>query len=95
MSGNSPALPPPEANAPAVLFLLSDRSRDVTGQIVRIHGNHLSLMCHPANRAPVLERDGWTLDLVADAFDDRLGALQLPANVATYEVSSVETGFGT
>lgn len=92
--GSIPGLPPAEANAPAVLFLLSDRSRDVTGQILRIHGSRLSLMCHPANRAPVLERTSWTMDTVAEAFNDTLGALQLPTNVATYDVANVETGFG-
>ena len=89
MSNFNPRLPPPEANAPAVLFLLSDLSKDVTGQIVRINGRSLSLMSHPANRAPVLERDVWTLESVAEAFDQVLRANQLPTNVATYEIAAV------
>jgi NAD(P)-dependent dehydrogenase (short-subunit alcohol dehydrogenase family) len=89
MSDFNPNLPPPEANAPAVLYLLSDLSKQVTGQILRINGRQLSLMCHPAIRAPALERDVWTLESVAAAFEDKLAALQLPTNVATYEITAV------
>lgn len=88
MSGMA-SLPPPEANVPPVMFLLSDRSADLTGQVVRIIGNKLSIMAHPANRAPVLESDSWSLDSVAEAFDTKLRALALPTNVATYEISAV------
>jgi NAD(P)-dependent dehydrogenase (short-subunit alcohol dehydrogenase family) len=91
MSNFNPDLPPHEANAPPVLYLLSDRSKDVTGQVVRIVGNKLSLMGHPANRAPILEREVWTLDTVAEAFDQTLGTLQVPTNVATYDIVSVRT----
>jgi hypothetical protein len=89
MAKDLPHLPPPEANVGPVLYLLSDRSRHISGQVVRIAGRKLSLMCHPANRAPVLERDDWSLDAVAEAFDAVLTAQQLPLNVATYEVSHV------
>jgi len=91
MSSFSPALPPPEANVPPVLYLLSDASKGVNGQVVRIVGAKLSLMCHPANRAPVLEREVWDLASVAEAFATTLAANQLPTNVATYEVVSVRT----
>jgi NAD(P)-dependent dehydrogenase (short-subunit alcohol dehydrogenase family) len=89
MSGHAPHLPPPDVNSPPVLFLLSDRSQNITGQVVRIIGNKLSLMCHPANRAPVLERDVWTLETVADAFDQTLAAKQLQTGMATYDIVSV------
>jgi NAD(P)-dependent dehydrogenase (short-subunit alcohol dehydrogenase family) len=78
-------LPPPEANVPVVLFLLSARANGVTGQVVRIDGGKLSLMSHPAIRLPVLERHSWTLESVAAAFDAVLGTRQLPTGVATYE----------
>lgn len=94
MSNFNDKLPPPEANAPAVLFLLSDHARDVTGQVIRIHGRLLSIMAHPANRAPIVENESWSLDKVAAAFRDTLGALQLPTDVATYEIVNVQTGFG-
>jgi NAD(P)-dependent dehydrogenase (short-subunit alcohol dehydrogenase family) len=91
MSNFSPALPPPEANTPPVMYLLSDLSQRVTGQVVRIIGDKLSLMSHPANRAPVLQNDHWTLDNVAAAFDAVLAQRMLPTNVATYEIASVST----
>jgi NAD(P)-dependent dehydrogenase (short-subunit alcohol dehydrogenase family) len=89
MAKDLPHLPPPEANVGPVLYLLSNRSKHINGQIIRIAGSKLSLMCHPANRAPVLERDGWPLDAVAEAFETTLSAQQLPFNVVTYEVSLV------
>jgi NAD(P)-dependent dehydrogenase (short-subunit alcohol dehydrogenase family) len=90
-AGHSNGLPAPEVNAPVVLFLLSDRSRNVTGQVVRIVGTKLSLMAHPANRAPVLEREAWSLDSVAEAFETVLAANLLPTDVATYEIARVST----
>jgi NAD(P)-dependent dehydrogenase (short-subunit alcohol dehydrogenase family) len=91
MAKDLPHLPPPEANVGPVLYLLSERSRHISGQIVRIAGKKLSLMCHPANRAPVLEREEWSLDAIAEAFTTTLTAQQLPLNVVTYEVSRVLT----
>jgi NAD(P)-dependent dehydrogenase (short-subunit alcohol dehydrogenase family) len=93
MSNFAPHLPPPEANSPPVMYLLSDRSEGVTGQVLRIIGDKLSLMCHPANRAPVLQNPAWTLDSVAEAFEATFAPLQLPTNVATYEIGAVTTEF--
>lgn len=89
MAAHLPHLPPPEVNIPPLLYLLSDRSKSINGQIIRIAGKALSIMAHPANRAPVLERDAWTLETVADAFDRTLAANQLPLGVATYEISRI------
>lgn len=91
MAKHMPHLPPPEANVAPVLYLLSDRSKQISGQIIRITGKGLSLMCHPANRAPVLDRDEWSLESIADAFDTTLAANQLPTDVATYEIVRVVT----
>jgi NAD(P)-dependent dehydrogenase (short-subunit alcohol dehydrogenase family) len=85
-----PGHPPPEANAPIVLYLLSERAKNITGQVVRSHGRQLSLMGHPAIRTPVLERDGgWTVETVAKVFDETLGAYVLPTGLAVYEVTQV------
>jgi NAD(P)-dependent dehydrogenase (short-subunit alcohol dehydrogenase family) len=91
MSHFSPDLPPPEGNSPPVLYFLSDLSRHVTGQVVRIIGDKLSLMCHPANRTPILERSSWDLQSVAEAFETTLKANQLPTDVATYEITAVHS----
>lgn len=84
----APAIPP-EANVPVVTFLLSDLSNDVNGQIVRITGAQLSLMTHPAIRAPILERNIWTIESVRDAFRDTLGDMQLPVGLAVLGIESV------
>jgi NAD(P)-dependent dehydrogenase (short-subunit alcohol dehydrogenase family) len=59
---------PPEVNAPAVVYLLSDAAAGVTGQVVRIDGEELSLMTHPAVLEPVLHDPQWTVEKVAEAF---------------------------
>lgn len=89
MSNFDPDLPAPEANVPPVMYLLSERSQHLTGQIIRIIGNRLSLMSHPANRIPVLERETWTLASVAEAFETTLAGHELPTNVANYDIVSV------
>jgi NAD(P)-dependent dehydrogenase (short-subunit alcohol dehydrogenase family) len=82
-------LPAPEANAPVVVFLMSDRAAGVNGQVLRIDGTRLALMAHPAIRTPVLERDPWTPDDVADAYDTVLRDLVLPVDVARYDIERV------
>ncbi|RVT94250.1 SDR family NAD(P)-dependent oxidoreductase [Sphingomonas crocodyli] len=84
-----PAMPAPETNAPLMVYLLSDRAAGITGQIVRIDGTRLSLMTHPAIRAPIIERETWTPDAIADAFDATLAANQLPTDVHLYEIEMV------
>ncbi len=89
MAAHLPHLPPPEVNVPPVLFLISDRSKGINGQIIRIAGKGLSILTHPAIRSPVLERDEWTLDSVAEAFDQTLAANQVPTGIVTYEVAKI------
>jgi NAD(P)-dependent dehydrogenase (short-subunit alcohol dehydrogenase family) len=82
---------PPEINAPVVTFLLSDLSRDVNGQVVRITGSRLSLMTHPGVRLPILEQEkGWTIESIDAAFKETLSALQLPPTIAVLDVQSVK-----
>jgi NAD(P)-dependent dehydrogenase (short-subunit alcohol dehydrogenase family) len=68
-------LPAPQTNAPVVAFLLSDASVGINGQIVRIAGNELSFVTHPAIAEPVL-RGEWTDTAVAEAFRDNLAGTQ-------------------
>lgn len=89
MAAHLPQLPPVKVNIPPLLFLLSKRSKNLNGQVIRIVDKKLSIMAHPANRAPILERDEWTLDSVADAFDETLGALVVPTGIATYEIVKI------
>jgi len=85
----SAALPSPAANGPLVVYLLSKRAAGVTGQVVRINAGRLSLMTHPAIRAPVMVRESWTAESIAEAFDQTFTALQLPIDIATYEIAEV------
>lgn len=80
-------VPPASANAPVICYLLSDASAAIHGQVVRIDGGTLALMTHPAIIAPVLQRDAWTADAVADAFADNLGARQQKLGVVQVELA--------
>ncbi len=69
-AGQSPAAP--ERIAPLVSYLLSDLSRGVTGQVVRLAGPELSLVRHPRRSDVVLRSDDWTVEAIAHAFDTEL-----------------------
>jgi NAD(P)-dependent dehydrogenase (short-subunit alcohol dehydrogenase family) len=74
--------PPPEANAPLAVYLLSDAAAHVTGQIVRIEGSHLSLVAHPVVLQPILQTEGWwTPEGVAQAFDETLDERLVPTGM--------------
>jgi NAD(P)-dependent dehydrogenase (short-subunit alcohol dehydrogenase family) len=67
----------PERNAPVVVYLLSDLSAAVHGQVVRIDGDELSLVCHPAVLGAGQHNPQWTVESVAAAFEaDLAGQLQ-------------------
>ncbi len=72
------AFPKPEANAPVVSYLLSDLSKHLNGQVVRIDGEELSLVSRPAVQRPILSNAEWTTERVAEAFDGTLTARAMP-----------------
>ncbi|PIF73710.1 NAD(P)-dependent dehydrogenase (short-subunit alcohol dehydrogenase family) [Variovorax sp. 54] len=76
----------PEDNAPVVAYLLSDAAQGVNGQVVRIDGDRLSLMTHPAVLHPPLESARWGVDEVAQAFEAQLKSRQLPVGVVGAEL---------
>jgi NAD(P)-dependent dehydrogenase (short-subunit alcohol dehydrogenase family) len=76
------AIPSAEVNAPVVSWLLSDRSAELNGQIVRISGRTLALMSHPRLAQPVLSGD-WTFEAVATAFEEVLGKHQHALGLTT------------
>jgi NAD(P)-dependent dehydrogenase (short-subunit alcohol dehydrogenase family) len=67
-----------ESNAPAVVYLLSDASAAVNGQVVRIDGDELSLMSHPTVLGKGLRNPQWTVEDVARAFSTELAAQAQP-----------------
>lgn len=79
-------VPPASANAPVICYLLSDASAAIHGQVVRIDGGVLALMTHPAIIAPVMQRDGWTVDSVAEAFANDLAGRQQKLGVVQVEL---------
>jgi len=60
--------------APLVLFLLSEASIGITGQIIRCNGRQLHLVGHPYFKQPILESDSWDTASVERAFTGVLQA---------------------
>jgi NAD(P)-dependent dehydrogenase (short-subunit alcohol dehydrogenase family) len=58
----------PAQNAPAVVYLLSDASAALHGQVVRIDGDELSLIAHPTVQGQGARDPSWTPASVAAAF---------------------------
>jgi NAD(P)-dependent dehydrogenase (short-subunit alcohol dehydrogenase family) len=78
-------LPTLSDNAAAVAYLLSDFARGVTGQVVRVDVEGLSLMGHPALLPDTVHRgSAWTFASVRAAFDTALAAKQVPVGVAAH-----------
>jgi NAD(P)-dependent dehydrogenase (short-subunit alcohol dehydrogenase family) len=67
------AAAPPEAIAPVVAFLASDRAAHVTGQILHVRGNQVSLWSHPVQIRAITNQEGWTPEAFADVYDSALG----------------------
>jgi NAD(P)-dependent dehydrogenase (short-subunit alcohol dehydrogenase family) len=71
--------PLPEEMAPLVAYLLSDRSRRVTGQVIRLGRSEppyldLALMSHPSTTHSYANPAGWSVEALAHFFDTALGA---------------------
>ena len=62
-------MPTAEANAGAVVYLLSDLSNGITGQVVQRRRNHLAVVAHPRLTDSVAVCSGWTAEVIAQEFD--------------------------
>ena len=74
-----PDLPPPEHNVGIHLYLLSDRSRHMSGQILGVRGDgELFIGSHPAILEPTARPDGyWTAAAIAETIEaGRLAPMQ-------------------
>jgi NAD(P)-dependent dehydrogenase (short-subunit alcohol dehydrogenase family) len=82
--------PAKEDNAAVVCFLLSDASRKLNGQVVRVDHGYVSVMSHPLVAAPRIPLEAWTIDTVANAVTDRLADNLQLLGVAIADVGKPE-----
>jgi NAD(P)-dependent dehydrogenase (short-subunit alcohol dehydrogenase family) len=87
-----PSLPPPESNVAVHLYLLSDLSRHVNGQIIGLRpSGALYIAGHPAILDPTAKPPGgaWTAKTVADAIEKGLVASLQPLGMTHLRQPSV------
>lgn len=77
----------PEFNAPLVCYLLSDDSKDINGQVVRVQEGEISLVSHPAVMLPSHTRDHWSVEDVRDAFATDFNKRQFPLGPLAIEAT--------
>ena len=77
----------PATNAPPVAYLLSDASKALNGQIIRVDGSQLQLMAHPAVLHPVMENAAWDVGSIADAVEKTFGNRLPPLGMTGIEGS--------
>jgi hypothetical protein len=64
---------PPEAIAPVVAFLASDRGAHITGQMVGVRGNEVTIFSHPAPLRTVTGAEPWSPETLAEVWDRTIG----------------------
>jgi NAD(P)-dependent dehydrogenase (short-subunit alcohol dehydrogenase family) len=79
------AFPTAESNAPLVLYLLSDWSADVVGQLFRIEGDALSVISRPALLRPSAQLGTPTVEAVRGAISASLGDLMAPPGLLAFD----------
>ena len=76
------AFPPASNNAAVVAFLLSDFSAPLTGQVVRVDADGISLMTHPAILGATFRAgSGWSFGEVRGHFDNGLTDAAVPLGI--------------
>ena len=68
----------PETIAPLAVFLMSDSSADVSGQIFAVRRNEIFLFSQPRPIRGLHRADGWTPDLVATQLKDSFKKILVP-----------------
>ena len=88
-----PSLPPPETNVGMHLYLLSDLSRHVSGQIIGLRPEgDLYIASHPAILLPAAKARGgvWTAKAIGEAIDQGLVASLQPLGFKRLRQPSVD-----
>jgi NAD(P)-dependent dehydrogenase (short-subunit alcohol dehydrogenase family) len=88
MARNAIGLPSPDRVALAVPYLLSDASVGLSGQVVRFDGTSLSLLRLPAFAGPLVTRDDWTVDAVAEGLATTLRATLGPIGMPPIDLTA-------
>jgi NAD(P)-dependent dehydrogenase (short-subunit alcohol dehydrogenase family) len=92
----NPIIPPPPRpvdNAPAVIYLLSDFSAGVTGQVIQRRGDKFIVDSHPQMTAVEVARDTWSLKEFVEHFDpvlrDGIQPVGYPPGAYTMSIRSI------
>jgi NAD(P)-dependent dehydrogenase (short-subunit alcohol dehydrogenase family) len=64
---------PPDAIAPVVAFLASDRAAHITGQVIGVRGTEVTIYSHPAALRTLSGHEPWTPEGLAEVWDRTLG----------------------
>ncbi|MFS1286886.1 SDR family oxidoreductase [Pseudomonas piscis] len=79
----------PEKNAPLAVYLLSDRAKDVNGQVFTVRRNEIFLMSQNRPARSVQQSDGWTAQSIAEhgmpALAGSFTPLQVSADVFCWD----------
>ena len=68
-------VPPPEYVAPIVIYLASDRSGDINGQVLRASGGEITLFSEPIRAKSIFKSEGiWTQEELSDLIPRTLAA---------------------
>ena len=69
--------PPPEMTVPLFVYLASDAARHITGQVINISGEKVSLFPQPRPVRSAFRSGGWTAEELARTWDANLGVDKL------------------
>ena len=61
-----------------VVYLLSDRAKDVTGQVYTVVGKKIAVWNQPQEVRAMYAEDRWTPDTIADALPGTVGTETMP-----------------
>lgn len=67
----------PEHVAPLAVFLASDQSAHITGQVVTATGNKIAIWSHPREIRAAFTEGAWSAERIADVWDAALGQDEL------------------